>query len=217
MADDRSHYEVLRVRRDATTEELRAAYLRLARRFHPDVVGSDLADISEAEREMRAINAAWDVLGDDTARRRYDRTLPTPRPTFVGDDGSAAAHDAPFAGFGDTPMPPDADGSGAPVVGIARFVVRLAPLCFVAGFGILTLGAVLQMSAVWSSGLAILLISLVAFLLAPFLVMSSGARARAGATRAARARAAEEASEDGHDADGSDEDVELDGDDADDR
>ncbi len=193
MADDRSHYEVLRVRRDASTEELRSAYLRLARRFHPDVVGSDLADISEAEREMRAINAAWDVLGDEAARRRYDRTLPTPPPTFVseGDVAGARQHDAPYAGFDDVPMPPGAEGSGAPVVGIARFVVRLAPLCFVAGFGVLTLGAMLQMSAVWSTGLAILLISLVAFLLAPFLVMSSGARRRAAQTRAERADADE--------------------------
>jgi DnaJ domain len=65
-----THYQLLGVLPTATTAEIRAAYLQLARRWHPDTGGS-------ADR-MRALNAAWAVLGDDRRRDEYDAALGMP-------------------------------------------------------------------------------------------------------------------------------------------
>ena len=62
-------YETLGVGRDASAKELRAAYRRLARRHHPDVNPNDAG----AEARFKEIQAAWDVLGDEETRARYDR------------------------------------------------------------------------------------------------------------------------------------------------
>jgi hypothetical protein len=69
----RSYYEVLGVSPRADANELRRAYLDRAREAHPDrhVDGSG-AQRTEAERQMREVNEAWDVLGNPRRRRRYD-------------------------------------------------------------------------------------------------------------------------------------------------
>jgi hypothetical protein len=78
-----NHYEVLGVPRTATAEEVRRAYLELARRHHPDFHAADgPGSVREAERRMRAINEAWSVLGDRARRDAYDRSL------VVGDGGA---------------------------------------------------------------------------------------------------------------------------------
>lgn len=63
-----SHYEVLGVERGADAATLRRAYLRQARRHHPDAREGD----SEA---MLRVNEAWAVLGDPRLRARYDEAL----------------------------------------------------------------------------------------------------------------------------------------------
>jgi curved DNA-binding protein CbpA len=60
-------YKDLEVSPEASAEEVRASYRRLARKFHPDVN----PDPGAGER-MKRINAAYDVLGDAVLRRRYD-------------------------------------------------------------------------------------------------------------------------------------------------
>lgn len=67
-----THYEVLGVDPSATTEEIRAAYLRLARALHPDTAepGAEGASVDIAQ-----VNAAWEVLRDAEARTRYDREV----------------------------------------------------------------------------------------------------------------------------------------------
>lgn len=63
-----SLYDVLGVAPAVDDAALRRAYVSLARRHHPDVVGGDPA-------RMRVINEAWATLGDPIRRARYDRTL----------------------------------------------------------------------------------------------------------------------------------------------
>ncbi|PII81639.1 molecular chaperone DnaJ [Leucobacter sp. OLJS4] len=64
MAD---HYETLGVARDASPEEIKKAYRRLARELHPDVNPSE-----EASERFKGVTHAYDVLSDPNERRRYD-------------------------------------------------------------------------------------------------------------------------------------------------
>lgn len=85
MAD---HYEVLGVSRDASPEEIKKAYRRLARELHPDVNPGE-----EASERFKLVTHAYDVLSDPEQRQRYD----------LGGDGSpfGGGGGAGFGGFGD--------------------------------------------------------------------------------------------------------------------
>ncbi len=63
----KDYYEILGVKRDATAAEIKSAYRKLARKFHPDVNKT-----KEAESKFKDINEAYEVLGDDAKRKRYD-------------------------------------------------------------------------------------------------------------------------------------------------
>src|SRR5512144_2101908 len=63
------YYRVLGVERDASTEELKKAYRKLALRYHPDRNPGD----KEAEHRFKEINEAYEVLRDDQKRAAYDR------------------------------------------------------------------------------------------------------------------------------------------------
>jgi len=67
MAKD--YYAILGVPRTASAEEIKKAYRRLARKYHPDVNPGDKA----AEEKFKSISEAFDVLGDEEKRKVYDR------------------------------------------------------------------------------------------------------------------------------------------------
>src|SRR5207247_6010416 len=60
-------YEILGVRRDATTEEIKRAFRQLARQYHPDANPDP-----SSEARFKEINAAYEVLSDPAKRERYD-------------------------------------------------------------------------------------------------------------------------------------------------
>ena len=68
MADKRDYYQVLEVNRSASGDDVRRAYRRLARQYHPDLNPSP-----EAEERFKEINEAYEVLSDDRRRASYDR------------------------------------------------------------------------------------------------------------------------------------------------
>lgn len=78
MSRIRTHYEVLGVRSNATSSEIRQAHHSLARMLHPDrlvTVRLTPEDRALADVRIREVNEAWRVLGDVGRRARYDATL----------------------------------------------------------------------------------------------------------------------------------------------
>ena len=69
MAEKRDYYEVLGVGKNATKDELKKAYRKLAIKYHPDKNPGD----KEAEEKFKEAAEAYDVLSDDDKRRRYDQ------------------------------------------------------------------------------------------------------------------------------------------------
>jgi molecular chaperone DnaJ len=65
----RDLYSVLGVDRKASSDEIKKAYRKLARKYHPDTNPGD----KQAEERFKEISAAYDVLGDPDKRKQYDR------------------------------------------------------------------------------------------------------------------------------------------------
>ncbi len=93
MADKRDYYEVLGVSKGCTEDELKKAYRKLAKQYHPDLNPGD----KEAEAKFKEVNEAYEVLSDADKRSRYDQF------GHAGVDPNFGAGGGGFsgAGFGD--------------------------------------------------------------------------------------------------------------------
>ena len=69
MADKQDYYEVLGVSKTATDEEIKKAYRKLAKKYHPDLNPND----KEAEAKFKAAGEAYEVLSDKEKRAQYDQ------------------------------------------------------------------------------------------------------------------------------------------------
>ena len=90
--DFKDYYSTLGVAKTATEKEVKQAYRKLARKFHPDVNPAD----KSAESKFKEINEAYEVLGDPEKRKKYDELGANWR--LYEQAGAAGAGPNPFAG-----------------------------------------------------------------------------------------------------------------------
>ncbi len=69
MADKRDYYEVMGVPKNATDDEIKKAYRKLAKQYHPDLNPGD----KTAEAKFKEVNEAYEVLSDKDKKARYDQ------------------------------------------------------------------------------------------------------------------------------------------------
>ena len=91
MAEKRDYYEVLGVNKNATDEELKKAYRKLAKKYHPD---ANPDNKEEAEAKFKEVNEAYENLSDPQKRRMYDQF------GHNGPQGFGGGAGGPFGGQG---------------------------------------------------------------------------------------------------------------------
>ena len=92
----KDYYKILGVDRDADERDIKRAYRKLAKQYHPDKVSVQGIGKDEAEKKMAAINEAYETLADPDMRARVDRGED---PNDTSQQG-APFHGSPFFGPG---------------------------------------------------------------------------------------------------------------------
>ncbi len=98
MAQKRDYYEVLGVGKNATDEELKKAFRKLAKQYHPD---ANPDNKEEAERKFKEVNEAYEILSDKQKRQMYDQFgFDGPQNFGGGQGGGYYSYGTGFDGFG---------------------------------------------------------------------------------------------------------------------
>ncbi len=92
MAEGKDYYKILGVSRNASDAEIKSAFRKLAKKYHPDM--NQNSDV--AKKKFEEINEAYEVLSDSTKRKNYD--------TYGNPDGNPFANAAGAEGFGQGPF-----------------------------------------------------------------------------------------------------------------
>lgn len=111
MATKKDYYSILGVKKDAKPDEIKKAYRKLARKFHPDVNPND----KSAEEKFKEVQEAYDVVSDEKKRKVFDRfgyyndnlDADSPFGASAGAGGTGGAPGFDFSGF-------DFSGSAGP-------------------------------------------------------------------------------------------------------
>lgn len=90
-------YEALGVSKNASADEIKSAYRRLAKQYHPDANPNNKA----AEEKFKEINAAYEILSDAQKKANFDRFGSAEGPSFGGGAGGAGFGGFNFGGFSD--------------------------------------------------------------------------------------------------------------------
>ena len=115
MAQTRDYYAVLGVASSATQDEIKKAYRRLAKRYHPDANQND----PKAADRFKEISEAYQVIGDAEKRKQYDDMRRLGAFGFGGSpDGGAGARRGPPPGSGARPGAQDPGGFGFDIGGL---------------------------------------------------------------------------------------------------
>ena len=100
MAGNKNYYDILGVDKNANADEIKSAYRKLAKKYHPDLN----KDNAEAAEKFKEINEAYEVLGDEKKKANYDQFgsadgQPNFGDFFGGNGGFSSSGN--FGGFGD--------------------------------------------------------------------------------------------------------------------
>lgn len=120
----KNYYEELGVTRDASADEIKKAYRKLARKYHPDI-----SKEADAEEKMQAINVAYDTLSNADKKAEYDQMLDHPQ-GFSGFGQGAGGFNQGTSGFDGSQFYRQSSGDGADFSGFEDLFGR-----FGAGFG----------------------------------------------------------------------------------
>lgn len=88
MAEEKDYYKILGVDKGASKEEIKKAYKKLAKKYHPDLNSGD----KSAEQNFKEVNEAASILGDDQKRAQYDQ--------FGSEGMKSGGHGGFSGGFG---------------------------------------------------------------------------------------------------------------------